>query len=64
MSVPEVSLKNTKAEIMEALNVALAREKEAKSFKNDPVAEEKLKKEIRVVESTKKQSEKMFFQTH
>ena len=53
MSEPDVTLKNTKAEIMDALNAALDREKEAKRVKANPVAEEKKMNEIRVVESTK-----------
>jgi len=61
MSEPEVSIKNTKAEIMDALNAALQREKEAKTQKSDPVAEEAVKKEIRIVESTKKAVEENVF---
>lgn len=61
MSAPEVSLKNTKAEIMDALNAALAREKEAKSTKSNPVAEEVVKKEARIVDSTKKAVEENVF---
>ena len=61
MSVPEVTLKNTKAEIMDALSAALERENEAKRLKANPVAEEKKKEEKRVVESTRKAVEQNIF---
>jgi len=61
MSVPEVTLKNTKAEIMDALNAALERENEAKRLKANPMAEEKKKEEKKVVESTKKAVEQNIF---
>ena len=57
----EVTLKNTKAEILDALNAALQREKEAKQIKVDPIAEEKKKKEVEIVESTKKAVEQNVF---
>ena len=61
MSIPELSLKNTKAEILDALNAALERENDAKLLKANPVIEEKLKEEKRVVESTKKAVEQNIF---
>ncbi|MDR0515342.1 MAG: hypothetical protein LBG81_09350 [Coriobacteriaceae bacterium] len=53
MKEPEVTLKNTKAEILDALNAALAREVAAKQNKPNPVVEEKKKTEAKVVEATK-----------
>ena len=48
----EISLKNTKQEILDALNAALEREKEAKSIKYEPEKEvEKIKKETAVKET-------------
>jgi len=61
MSLPEVTLKNTKAEILDALNSALERENEAKRLKANPVIEEKKKEEKRIVESTKKAVEQNIF---
>ncbi len=49
----EISLKNTKAEILEALNDALRREKEMKEIKSNPEEEQKKKKIQEAVESTK-----------
>ena len=43
MKKDEITLKNTKAEIIEALNAALEREKKANQAKSDPVKEEKQK---------------------
>ena len=40
MKKEEISLKNTKAEILEALNEALEREKSLSKIKSDPIKEE------------------------
>jgi len=53
VKMDEITSKNTKAEILKALNEALDREKLAKSTKSDPVAQEKKKVEKAVVESTR-----------
>ncbi|MDR0286522.1 MAG: hypothetical protein LBI03_02265 [Clostridiales bacterium] len=53
METNEISLKNTKSEILDALNAALEREKAAKKVKLDPVAEEKKKNDNRTVTSTR-----------
>lgn len=49
----EISLKNTKAEILEALNDALAREKEALKNKSNPIEEQKIKTTKEAVKETK-----------
>lgn len=50
--VEEISLKNTKQEILDALNAALEREKDAKNIKYEPEKEvEKIKKETAVKET-------------
>ncbi len=51
--VEEITLKNTKGEILEALNAALKREKERNSQKSDPVAEVKSKEIKESVKETK-----------
>ena len=53
MFMTDVTLKNTKSEILDALNAALEREKDAKRVKADPIMEEKKKNEVSVVEATK-----------
>ena len=53
MKKEEISLKNTKAEILEALNEALEREKNLNKVKSDPIKEEKEKKEKIAVKETK-----------
>lgn len=40
----QITLKNTKAEILEALNESLKREKELSKSKSDPVKEQKKEK--------------------
>ncbi len=52
MKKEEISLKNTKAEILEALNEALEREKNLNKVKSDPIKEEKEKKEKIAVKET------------
>lgn len=52
MKKEEISLKNTKAEILEALNEALQREKEAKKIKSNPEKEEKEKKVQKAIETS------------
>lgn len=49
----QITLKNTKAEILEALNEALKREKELSKVKSDPVKEQKKLKEEKIVKETK-----------
>ena len=53
MKKEEISLKNTKAEILEALNEALEREKNMSKIKSDPIKEEKEKQEQKAVIETK-----------
>ncbi len=57
----EITLKNTKAEILEALNAALKREKDINKMKSDPVKEEKAKKEKAAIKNTKENVEKNIF---
>ena len=61
MKKEEISLKNTKAEILEALNQALEREKNANKAKSDPVKEEKEKKVQKAVEHSKENVEQNIF---
>lgn len=57
----EITLKNTKAEILEALNDALEREKNINKVKSDPVKEEKKKKEEIAIQNSKENVEKNIF---
>jgi len=57
----EITMKNTKAEILEALNAALARAEAAESGKLNPVKVEKEKTEKKAVESAKASVEKNIF---
>lgn len=57
----EISLKNTKAEILEALQQALEREKNANKAKSDPIKEEKTKKIEKAVEHSKANVEQNIF---
>lgn len=57
----EITLKNTKAEILEALNDALEREKNINKIKSDPVKEEKKKQEEKAIKDTKENVEKNIF---
>ena len=54
MKKEEITLKNTKQEILDALNAALAREKEKDKQKSDPIALEKENKITKAVAETKK----------
>lgn len=49
----QITLKNTKAEILEALNDALKREKELAKIKSNPIKEQKIKKEEEAVKESK-----------
>ena len=46
MKKEEITLKNTKQEILDALNAALEREKNNAKIKSNPEGEEKIRKEI------------------
>ncbi len=61
MKKEEISLKNTKAEILEALNEALEREKKLSEMKSDPIKAENKKKVEIAVEETKKNVENNIF---
>ncbi len=63
MKKEEITLKNTKAEILEALQDALEREKNANMMKANPVKEERDKKVEKAVESSKKSVEQNIFST-
>ncbi len=63
MKKEEISLKNTKQEILDALNEALLREKNAAKMKSNPVEEEKTKKIQEAVNETKKNVEQNIFST-
>ena len=61
MKKEEISLKNTKQEILDALNEALLREKNAAKIKSNPIEEEKSKKiESAVIESKKNVEQNIF----
>ncbi|MDR2976168.1 MAG: hypothetical protein LBV19_02500 [Streptococcaceae bacterium] len=53
MAETEITLKNTKAEILEALHKALQKAKDTESRRINPIQEEKVLKEQRAVASTK-----------
>lgn len=57
----EISLKNTKAEILDALNEALKREKELSKIKSEPEKEQKKKKETQIIDETKQNVESKIF---
>jgi len=57
----EISMKNTKAEMLDALNAALARAQAAESGKLNPVKVEKEKTEAKAVQSTKSAVEQNVF---
>lgn len=61
MKKEEISLKNTKAEILEALNEALEREKNANKMKSNPEKEEKEKKVQKAIEASKENVEQNIF---
>ncbi len=61
MKKEEITLKNTKAEILEALNEALEREKNMSKVKYDPEKEEKKQKVEKAVEESKENVEQNIF---
>lgn len=61
MKKEEITLKNTKAEILEALNDALEREKNIAKMKSNPEKEEKERKVKQAIETTKENVEKNIF---
>lgn len=61
MKKEEITLKNTKAEILDALNEALEREKNMNKMKSNPEKEEKTRKINQAIEETKKNVEKNIF---
>ena len=61
MKKEEITLKNTKAEILEALNEALEREKEVAKTKYEPEKEEKKKKAEEAIVETRKNGEQKIF---
>lgn len=61
MKKDEITLKNTKAEILEALNAALEREKNASKTKSNPAKEIKEKAAKQAVASAKESVEKNIF---
>lgn len=63
MKKEEISLKNTKQEILDALNEALLREKNAAKMKSNPIEEEKSRKIESAVAETKKNVEQNIFST-
>lgn len=60
-NIEEITSKNTKAEIYEALQEALKREKELSKIKSDPVKEEKQEHVKEIVEKTKINVEQNIF---
>ena len=63
MKKEEITLKNTKQEILDALNAALEREKDNAKMKSNPEQEEKVRKAAKAVEETKTNVEKNIFST-
>ena len=61
MKKEEITLKNTKAEILEALNEALEREKNIAQMKYEPEKEEKKQKEEEEIEETRENVEQKIF---
>lgn len=61
MKKDEITLKNTKQEILDALNDALLREKNSAKMKSNPVEEAKIKKVETAVNETKKNVEQNIF---
>ena len=61
MKNEEITLKNTKAEILEALNAALEREKDMAKVKYEPEKEEKNKKIEKAIQVSKENVEKKIF---
>ena len=63
MKKEEITLKNTKQEILDALNEALLREKNNLKMKSNPEEEEKVRKEEKAVSETKRNVEENIFST-
>ncbi len=61
MKKEEITIKNTKAEILDALNEALEREKELAQMKYDPEKEEKKQKVEKAIETSKENVEQKIF---
>ena len=61
MKKEEITLKNTKTEILQALNEALEREKNLSQMKYEPEKEEKERKVFQAVEKTKENVDKKIF---
>ena len=61
MKNEEITLKNTKAEILEALNAALEREKNLSKMKYEPKKEEEKKKVEKAIEISKENVEQKIF---
>lgn len=61
MKNEEITLKNTKAEILDALNAALEREKNMSKVKYEPEKEEKIKKTEKAIEMSKENVEQKIF---
>lgn len=61
MKKEEITLKNTKAEILDALNKALEREKNMSKMKYEPEKEEKKQKVEKAIESSKENVEQKIF---
>lgn len=61
MKKDEITLKNTKAEILDALNEALEREKNMSKMKYEPEKEEKKQKVEKAIEVSKENVEKKIF---
>ena len=61
MKKEEITLKNTKAEILDALNEALEREKNMAQLKYEPEKEEKKQKVEKAIEETRENVEKKIF---
>lgn len=61
MKKEEITLKNTKAEILEALNDALEREKNMSKMKYEPEKEEKKQKAEKAIEASKENVEQKIF---
>lgn len=57
----EISIKNTKQEILDALNEALDREKELKKVKSNPIEEQEVKEKQAAVKETKENVENNLF---
>ena len=61
MKGEEITLKNTKAEILNALNEALEREKNMAKIKYEPEKEEKKQKTEKAIETTRESVEQKIF---